>query len=186
MLQRKKLTIQNEDCSIIDNPHQAKRAARLLLGDDVLNTGLLPSNGRPSKLGRGTLPAFTDASVGLLLEQLEEFALLSAPLVSERGRARDNMIYRYTWNTTSKANCKISNSDARDITGERINSDHEHMWPQKTGVYRLNYLVLDPLGGLARHILPPLSPSQPVIAENKISCLGKEPSRGSLPSLLSL
>ena len=38
--------------------------------------------------------------------------------------------------------------------------------------HRLNYLVLDPLGGLARHILPPLSPSQPVIAEKKISCWG--------------
>ena len=50
---------------------------------------------------------------------------------------------------------------------------------------RLNYLVLGPLGGLALHILPPLSPSQPVIAEKKISCWGKEPSRSSLPSLLS-
>ena len=52
--------------------------------------------------------------------------------------------------------------------------------------YKLNYLDLDPLGGLARHILPPLSPSQPVIAEKKISCWGKEPSRSSLPSFLSL
>ena len=51
---------------------------------------------------------------------------------------------------------------------------------------RHNYLVLDPLGGLARHILPLLSPSHPVIAEKKISCWGKEPSRSSLPSLLSL
>ena len=34
-------------------------------------------------------------------------------------------------------------------------------------IYRLNYLVLDPLGGLARRILPPLSPSQPVIAEKE-------------------
>ena len=53
-------------------------------------------------------------------------------------------------------------------------------------VYKLKYLDLDPLGGLAQHILPPLSPSQPEIAEKKISCWGKEPSRSSLPSLLSL
>ena len=53
-------------------------------------------------------------------------------------------------------------------------------------IYKLNYLVFDPLGGLARHILPPLNPSQPVIAEKKFSCWGKEPSRSSLPSLLSL
>ena len=38
--------------------------------------------------------------------------------------------------------------------------------------YRCDYLVLDPLGGLAWHILPPLSPFQPVIAEKKISCWG--------------
>ena len=38
--------------------------------------------------------------------------------------------------------------------------------------YKFNYLVLDPLGGLARHILPPLSPSQPVIAKKKFSCWG--------------
>ena len=51
---------------------------------------------------------------------------------------------------------------------------------------KLNYADLDPLGGLARHILPPLSPSQPVIAEKKTSCWGKEPSQSSLHSLLSL
>ena len=50
---------------------------------------------------------------------------------------------------------------------------------------RLYYLVLDPLGGLARHILPPLSPSQPVIAEKKISCWGKELSRSSLRKLVA-
>ena len=50
--------------------------------------------------------------------------------------------------------------------------------PQNIYIYiNLKYLVLDPLGGLARHILPPLSPSQPVIAEKKISCWGKKPSR---------
>ena len=52
--------------------------------------------------------------------------------------------------------------------------------------YKTIYLDLAPVGRLARHILPPLSPSQPVIAEKKISCLGKEPSRSSLPSFLSL
>ena len=52
-------------------------------------------------------------------------------------------------------------------------------------IYRLNYLVLDPLGGLDRHILPPLSPSQPVIAEKKIGCWGKEPSRSSLRKLVA-
>ena len=52
--------------------------------------------------------------------------------------------------------------------------------------HKLKYLDLGPLGGLARHILPPLSPSQPVIAEKKVNCWGKEPSRSSLPSLLSL
>ena len=52
--------------------------------------------------------------------------------------------------------------------------------------YKTIYLDLAPLGRLARYILPPLSPSQPVIAEKKISCWGKEPSRSSLPSLLSL
>ena len=51
--------------------------------------------------------------------------------------------------------------------------------------YKLNYLDLDPLGGLARHILPPLSPSQPVTAEKKISCWGKEPSRSSLRKLVA-
>ena len=35
-------------------------------------------------------------------------------------------------------------------------------------MHKFNYLDLDPLGGLARHILPPLSPSQPVIAEKKL------------------
>ena len=50
--------------------------------------------------------------------------------------------------------------------------------------HRLNYLVLDPLGGLDRHILPPLSPSQPVIAE-KNGCWGKEPSRSSLRKLVA-
>ena len=52
--------------------------------------------------------------------------------------------------------------------------------------YKTIYLDLAPLGRLARHILPPLSPSQPVIADKKISFWGKEPSRSSLPSLLSL
>ena len=51
---------------------------------------------------------------------------------------------------------------------------------QNDGEHRHNYFVLDPLGGLGRHILPPLSHSQPVIAEKRISCLGKEPSRSSL------
>ena len=46
------------------------------------------------------------------------------------------------------------------------------------------YLDLAHLGGHARHIVPPLSPSQPVIADEKISCWGKEPSRSSLLSLL--
>ena len=36
----------------------------------------------------------------------------------------------------------------------------------------------------ARHIVPPLSPSQPVIPDEKIICSGKEPSRSSLLSLL--
>ena len=46
------------------------------------------------------------------------------------------------------------------------------------------YLDLAPLGGHARHIFPPLSPSQPVIADEKITGWGKEPSRSSLLSLL--
>ena len=56
----------------------------------------------------------------------------------------------------------------------------------KVSIHKTIYLDLAPFGRLARHILPPLSPSQPVIAEKRISCWGKEPSRSSLPSLLSL
>ena len=40
------------------------------------------------------------------------------------------------------------------------------------------------LGGHARHIVPPVSPSQPVIADEKISCWGKELFRSSVLSLL--
>ena len=36
------------------------------------------------------------------------------------------------------------------------------------------------------HIVPPLSPSQPAIADEKISCWGKEPSRSSMLSLLQV
>ena len=45
-------------------------------------------------------------------------------------------------------------------------------------------LDLAHFGGHARHIVPPLSPSQPVIADEKMVCSGKECSRSSLLSLL--
>ena len=46
------------------------------------------------------------------------------------------------------------------------------------------YLDLAHLGGHARHIVPHLGPSQSVIADEKITCWGKEPSRSSLLSVL--
>ena len=50
-------------------------------------------------------------------------------------------------------------------------------------VHKHTYLDLAHLGGHARHIVPPLSPSQPAIAEAKIS-RGKARSRSFLLSLL--
>ena len=50
--------------------------------------------------------------------------------------------------------------------------------------HKHNYLDLAHVVGHARHILPPLNPSQPAIADVKISCWGKEPYRSSLLSLL--
>ena len=51
-------------------------------------------------------------------------------------------------------------------------------------IYKHTYLDLAHLGGHARHIVPPLSSSRSVIADEKISYWGKEPSRSSLLSLL--
>ena len=49
----------------------------------------------------------------------------------------------------------------------------------------INLLRSRPLRRTCRHIVPPLGPSQPVIADEKSSCWGKEPSGSSLLSLLS-
>ena len=51
-------------------------------------------------------------------------------------------------------------------------------------IYKLIHLDVAHFGGHARHIVSPLSPSQPVIAEEETICWGKEPSRTSLFSLL--
>ena len=50
--------------------------------------------------------------------------------------------------------------------------------------HKLTHLDLAHFEGHARHIVPPLRPSQPVIADEKNYCWGKEPSRSYLPSLL--
>ena len=46
------------------------------------------------------------------------------------------------------------------------------MWPC---IYKHTYLDLAHFGGHARHILPPLSPSQPIIADEEIILLGNPP-----------
>ena len=67
-----------------------------------------------------------------------------------------------------------------------------HVYPRYESTEELlqpssrTHLHLAHFGGHARHIVPPLSPSQPVIADEKISCWGKEPSRSSFIFLFFL